>query len=243
MSSRQTAGGRERTPNLDGIELYSKYLSYICRGPDFLLEDGGKPPLRVGADFRVQVNGGPYETREFQGSAPLNTYLCGNAVFEAPRCRASAVPGKRRCPDVRAIKDAERGNQNLQGPYNTFLTCDRGGTNVRGERATGFVIPKTYLSVRFRVRSDGSHPLETAGKPGALPGEYKVAISDLVSAEGEPQGLAPRSAMSPPPGMAAAREKLPPEYSDLGKTTLEVKVPLDGGTFPFDVKAVLEAKP
>ena len=82
---------------------------------------------------------------------------------------------------------------------------------------------------------EGKYTLESYGTPGMLPGEYKVAISYLVSAEGEPQGPGPRSAMTQPPSMFTPR-RLPDEYSNLGRTKLTATVGPKGGTFDFDIK-------
>lgn len=84
--------------------------------------------------------------------------------------------------------------------------------------------------------ADGRYTLETFGRKGAMIGPAKVAVSYLVSAEGEPQGLGPRSAMAQPPGMLSATERLAPEFSDLGRTSLEVEVSPQGGTFDFQVQ-------
>lgn len=100
-------------------------------------------------------------------------------------------------------------------------------------------LPPKWSASHGETDEKGAFELQTAGKPGILPGRYKVAISYLVSADGEPQGLGPRSAIAPPPGMATAREKLPPDISDFGRTTLTRTVPAEGGTFHFDIKADL----
>jgi hypothetical protein len=91
---------------------------------------------------------------------------------------------------------------------------------------------------------DGKYELSSMGGPGVLPGEYKVGLSYLVSDKGEPQGLGVRIAQVQPPGMLTAKEQLPPEYSDLGRTKLSAKVGPQGAEFNFDVPASLpfEAK-
>jgi hypothetical protein len=88
---------------------------------------------------------------------------------------------------------------------------------------------------------DGKYTLSSVGGPGILPGDYKVAISYLVSDTGEPQGLRPRSSMAQPPGMRTAKEQIPPEYSDLGRTKLTARVDLKGGHFDFDVPISISA--
>ncbi|MFO0908472.1 MAG: carboxypeptidase-like regulatory domain-containing protein [Isosphaeraceae bacterium] len=83
--------------------------------------------------------------------------------------------------------------------------------------------------------AEGKYVIECMGRPGIQPGEYKVAISYLVSAEGEPQGLGPRNAMVQAPGMLSAKEVIEVEVSDFGKTKLRASVPQKGATFDFAV--------
>jgi hypothetical protein len=132
-------------------------------------------------------------------------------------------------------------------PDYTKVVKAEGKVLIDGKPYSGVVVtflPPKWSASNGETKADGTYSLQTAGKSGALPGEYKVAISYLVSADGEAQGLAPRSAMSPPPGMATAREKLPAEYSDLSRTTLKATVPATGsGTFDFDIKAGLDSPP
>jgi|GEM_PF-466362 len=113
-----------------------------------------------------------------------------------------------------------------------------GVVRVNGQTAPGLVVtflPKQWAASNGETAEDGSFSLETARRPGAFPGEYKVAISYLVSADGEPQGMEARGSMTPSPGMATAEEKLPPKYSSLDHTELSETVGPDGGTFEFDL--------
>ena len=122
----------------------------------------------------------------------------------------------------------------------------KGTVTINGKPLPGLVVtflPPKWSASNGETHADGSYTLQTASKPGALPGDYKVGISYLVSAAGEPQGLTARSSMSPTPGMATAKEKLPPEFSDFGRTTLKVTVPSGGKDFDFDVRADLETSP
>src|SRR4051794_5718004 len=88
---------------------------------------------------------------------------------------------------------------------------------------------------------DGRYTLQSMNMDGAPPGEYKVAISYFLSPDGEPQGLAARSAMVQSEAMLAARESLPPEYSDANRTKLRATVGDKGGDFPFDIEATPQA--
>jgi hypothetical protein len=84
---------------------------------------------------------------------------------------------------------------------------------------------------------DGKYQLSSIGGPGVLPGEYKVAISYLISDKGEPQGMATRTSNIRGPGMLSAKEQLPADYADLGRTKLSAIVGAAGGQFDFDVPA------
>jgi len=89
---------------------------------------------------------------------------------------------------------------------------------------------------------DGRYSLQSMNMDGAPPGEYKVAISYLLSPDGEPQGLAARSAMVQSEAMIAARESLPSEYSDANRTKLSTTVGEKGGDgFNFDIEATPQA--
>jgi len=114
----------------------------------------------------------------------------------------------------------------------------QGVVKINGEAVPGVVVtwlPKQWGASVGETDADGSYSLETAMRPGAFPGEYKVAVSYLVSAEGEPQGLAARGSMTPLPGMATAKEQLPPKYSSLDHTELTGTVGPAGGTFDFNL--------
>ena len=83
----------------------------------------------------------------------------------------------------------------------------------------------------------GRYTLETGGKPGVAPGEYKVAASYLLAPDGSAQGIGARSAMLPSAAMIAAKESLPAKYSDIGQTDLRATVAETGGEFNFDLDA------
>lgn len=114
-----------------------------------------------------------------------------------------------------------------------------GVVTIHGKPRRGVVItflPASGAGVgNGETDQDGKFELKTMGRAGTLPGAYKVAISYLVSDKGEPQGLGPRSGLVQGPAMLSAREQLPPEYSDLGRTRIVYKVAPEGGRFDFDV--------
>jgi hypothetical protein len=92
----------------------------------------------------------------------------------------------------------------------------------------------------------GHFKLSSMGREGIPSGRYKVAVSYLVSDQGVPQGLGARSALAAGPGMLSAKEQIPAEFSDLGRTTLSAEVTPQGGSFPLDIPVDLtipELKP
>jgi hypothetical protein len=70
-----------------------------------------------------------------------------------------------------------------------------------------------------------------------------VAISYLEGTDGTVYGLGPRSGLAKPYGMLSAKERLVPQWSDLGRATHQVAVPDTGGTFDFDIKEPLLPPP
>ena len=79
---------------------------------------------------------------------------------------------------------------------------------------------------------NGKYVLESMGGPGALPGEYRVGISYMVSEKGEPLGKSAHSGLMQTPALLKAKELMPREY-DLGRTKLSAKVGPKGGEFNF----------
>jgi hypothetical protein len=116
-----------------------------------------------------------------------------------------------------------------------------GVVTVNGEPLASLVItflpPSGPCVGTAETDQDGKYKLSSIVGPGVLPGDYKVAISYLVSDKGEPQGMSARSGMVRGPAMLSAKEQLPAEYADLGRTTLSAKVGPRGGQFDFDVPA------
>jgi len=108
----------------------------------------------------------------------------------------------------------------------TFLQMDERGTTSVGE-----------------TDDEGVYELSYVTKPGTAAATYKVAISYLEGKDGTIYGLAPRSGLSKPYGMITAKERLPAEWSDLGRTTQQVTVPDNGGTFDFPIKEPLLPPP
>jgi hypothetical protein len=87
------------------------------------------------------------------------------------------------------------------------------------------------------TNADGHYDLQTMEMKGVPPGDYKVGVSYFLSPDGEPQGLAERSAMMPSRAMLSARESLPLEYADANRTTLKATVGSQGGSFDFNIEA------
>jgi len=108
----------------------------------------------------------------------------------------------------------------------TFLQVDERGTTSVGE-----------------TDEDGVYEMSHLTKPGTAAARYKVAISYLVGTDGTVYGLGPRSGLAKPYGMTTAKERIPPEWSDLGRTTHQVTVPENGATFDFDIKEPLLPPP
>jgi hypothetical protein len=81
-----------------------------------------------------------------------------------------------------------------------------------------------YSSLTAKTDPEGKYQLTSQGKPGALPGVFKVAISRVTGSSG--------AAMNPDEGMdmqqlamqGRAKESLPVKYSDLDQTELSVTV-------------------
>jgi uncharacterized Zn-binding protein involved in type VI secretion len=136
--------------------------------------------------------------------------------------------------------------QNDGPPDLSKLVPVTGTVKVNGKPLAGVVVtflPKEWAASNGETKADGSFSLLTAGKPGAFPGDYKVAMSYLLSTEGVPQGLSARSSVTPSPALLSAKEKVPPEFSDLGRTKLKQTVSATGGTFDFEITADLGPEP
>ncbi|WP_237722821.1 carboxypeptidase-like regulatory domain-containing protein [Singulisphaera acidiphila] len=130
--------------------------------------------------------------------------------------------------------------ETADGPDFSNLVPVSGVVTLNGEPLAGAVV--TFLPPQWspgvgETNAKGEYSVSSSGRPGISPGEYKVAISLLLSAEGEPQGLGPRSSLAQPPGMLTSKEMLPREYADLGTSKLTAKISPKGGHFAFDVKA------
>jgi hypothetical protein len=108
----------------------------------------------------------------------------------------------------------------------TFLQVDEKGTLSVGE-----------------TDDEGAFKLSHGFDPGTAAATYKVAISYLVGTDGTVYGLAPRSGLAKPYGMVTAKELVPREWSDLGRTTQRVTVPEKGGTFNIEIPGPLLPPP
>ena len=116
----------------------------------------------------------------------------------------------------------------------------RGVVTLDGKPLAGAVVtflPESGAPGLSDTDEEGKYSLETWGKPGLPAGNYKVAISYMLSPGGAPMRLATRSAIIQSADMMAAKEQLPAEYCDLGRTKIAAEVGPDGGTFDFDVRA------
>jgi hypothetical protein len=108
----------------------------------------------------------------------------------------------------------------------TFLQTDEKGTTGVGE-----------------TDDDGEYEMSHLERPGVAAAEYKVAVSYIQGLDGTVYGLGPRSGLAKPYGLVTGKERIPEEWSNLGKTTQRVKVPVGGGEFNFDIKEPLLSPP
>ncbi|MDG3005340.1 hypothetical protein [Paludisphaera mucosa] len=118
-----------------------------------------------------------------------------------------------------------------------------GVVKVGGKALPGVVVtfvPREWAPAHAETDDEGRFTLETAARPGAIPGEYKVVLSYLVAADGRVLGLGPRGGFVPDPAVATATEKLPASVSSLERSTLAATVPPEGTTVDFDVDARVE---
>lgn len=125
--------------------------------------------------------------------------------------------------------------------FNTVKVVPAGGVvTLDGKplpKAVVIFMPKSGPPPQGETDENGRYKLNY-GRDGAPPGEYTVAVSYMVNAEGKPQGLS--SSLMPPPGMETARQRLPREYSDPGRSKLRATVPPEGSqSLDFDLKGPL----
>ncbi len=154
----------------------------------------------------------------------MGTFLLAAAALSPSGCMAPADDDGPR-----------RFNPNELVPASGVVTLN--GAPLAGALVT--FIPETGLPGVGETDRAGRYDMRTVRSSGVAPGDYKVAISYLVSPEGEPQGLAERNATIPSPAMLEAREQLPADYSDNFRTNQRATVTPRGGTFDFDVKATI----
>jgi hypothetical protein len=108
----------------------------------------------------------------------------------------------------------------LAGAVVVFLPVDELGTLCHGE---------TDKAGKFRV----SH----TGWPGATPGSYKVGISYQVTGSGRLVTLSMHSSAVRPYEVMIAKEQIPQEYSELGRTKLRAEIPPTGApSLNFDLE-------
>ena len=108
----------------------------------------------------------------------------------------------------------------------TFLPIDEEGTLTVGE-----------------TDEQGVYKLQYLGGNGTAAASYKVSVGYMVSTAGKPLGLGVQSSLAPPDDVIGAQERLPPKYSDLGRTELTAEVPPQGGTFDFELEGPIDTGP
>ncbi len=110
----------------------------------------------------------------------------------------------------------------LAGAVVTFLQTDEEGTTCSAD-----------------TDEMGQYELSYRGETGAAAAHYKVAVSYKVSPDGRPLSRNDRMVANMDNGAHLAREQVPPEYSNLGKTELTATIPPQGGRFNFPLKGPL----
>jgi hypothetical protein len=109
------------------------------------------------------------------------------------------------------------------------------------ETALVMFLPRTGAGIgTAETDKDGKYQMSTKGKPGALPGDYKVWISYVLSAEGEPPSRSARNSKAPPAGMQTAKGEFADD-SNPGRGKLLATVGPNGGTFNFDLTVSIPA--
>lgn len=85
-----------------------------------------------------------------------------------------------------------------------------------------------------RTDAEGRYQLMTTSRPGAVPGNYRVTVSQLTDLKGKPIVADPENGMDAQQLLmqGQARESIPPAYSDLQNTQLKIEVPVAGGELP-----------
>ena len=131
------------------------------------------------------------------------------------------------------------GKKAEEGPDFSKLLPVRGTVALNGKPLVGAVVtflPKSWGAAVGETDANGQYSLEYGARPGVPPGPYKVSVSLLISTDGQTQGLAPRSALYQPPSMVGAKEVMPPEYADLGRSKLTAEVKEGAKSFDFEIK-------
>ncbi|WP_337174963.1 hypothetical protein [Paludisphaera sp.] len=120
-----------------------------------------------------------------------------------------------------------------------------GVVRVDGKPAPGVVIALfsgSWAPAHGETDEEGRYTLETAARPGAVPGTYKVTLSRLISTDGVVLGLADRSGFTPNPAVATATEEMPADLASMDRTALTVTIP-PGGSESLDFNVEAPPKP
>ena len=147
--------------------------------------------------------------------------------------------------------DPDTGGVDSTTPVSQMVLLPAGGTvTVKGKPLAGAVV--TFLPPHGPAvgvgdtDEQGRYTLSCMGREGIPAGEYKVAVSYLVSDRGVPQSLGARSSQAQGPGMLSATEQFPPEYLGPRSDQAGRRGDAPGGSFDFDIPvdlAIPEKKP
>ena len=99
-------------------------------------------------------------------------------------------------------------------------------------------VPAGYFGSGARTDADGKFQLLCGAEQGAVPGAYKVTVSRITDAQGDPVQTSEGMDLEQLKIPCQAQESLPAKYSDVGQTELTTTVEkrkADG--YHFDLKS------